>query len=156
MGSIIPSLQSYLPERSEAYFKKMDKLVIYVDGASRGNPGKAGIGIIIYNNKGEVLQEEAQYLGKATNNVAEYIAVIYGLQEGIIRKAKSLTIYTDSELLVRQINGRYQIKNHFLKNLFLLIKHLSTGIEKLTIKHISREKNKEADRLANKAIDLSS
>lgn len=136
--------------------KKMDKLSIYVDGASRGNPGKAGIGVIIYNSKGEVLQEEAQCIGKATNNVAEYIAVIYGLQEGIIRKTKNLTIYTDSELLVRQIDGRYQIKNHFLKNLSLLIKHLSTNIEKLTIKHIGREKNKEADQLANKAIDLSS
>ncbi|MBT9131801.1 MAG: 14.7 kDa ribonuclease H-like protein [Firmicutes bacterium] len=135
----------------------MDKkqLVIYVDGASRGNPGNAGIGIIIYDSKGKVLWEEAQYLGKATNNVAEYIAVIYGLQEGIIRKAKNLTIYTDSELLVRQVDGRYQIKNHFLKNLFLLIKHLSTGFEKLTVKYIDRGKNKEADRLANKAIDLS-
>jgi len=131
------------------------QLVIYVDGASRGNPGNAGIGIIIYNSKREILAEEAKYLGKATNNVAEYIAVIYGLQEGIIRKAKNLTIYTDSELLVRQIDGRYQIKNHFLKNLFLLVKHLSSGFEELTIKYISREKNKEADRLANKAIDLS-
>jgi ribonuclease HI len=135
----------------------MDKeqLIIYTDAASRGNPGKAGIGIIIYNSKGEVLHQEAQYIGKATNNIAEYIAVIYGLQEGIIRKAKNLTIYTDSELLVRQIDGQYQIKNHFLRNLFSLIKHLSTGFEKLTIKHINREKNKEADQLANKAIDLS-
>lgn len=134
----------------------MDELTIYVDGASRGNPGRAGIGIIVCNSKGEVLQKEAQYLGRATNNVAEYIALIYGLQEGIIRKAKNLIIYTDSELLVRQIGGRYQIKNPLLKNLSVLIKHLSANIEKLTIKHTTREKNEGADQLANKAIDSSS
>lgn len=134
----------------------MEKLTVYVDGASRGNPGRAGVGIIIYDDKKNVLRKVKQYLGKTTNNVAEYIALIYGLQEGLIRRAKHITIYTDSELVVKQLEGSYRIKNELLKIFFKQIEHLQEGFEEVKIKYIDREENQEADKLANQAIDMSS
>ena len=134
----------------------MEELTIYVDGASRGNPGRAGVGIIVYDDRKNIpLKRIKQYLGKTTNNVAEYIALIYGLQEGLIRQAKYLTIYTDSELVVKQMEGSYRVKNELLKILFKQVEHLREGFEEVKIKHIGREGNREADKLANQAIDMS-
>ena len=133
----------------------MKRLTVYVDGASRGNPGKAGVGIIVYNDKKNVLKRIKQYLGKTTNNVAEYIALIYGLQEGLIRQAKHLTVYTDSELVVKQMEGSYRVKNEMLKILVKLAEHLRQGFEEVKIRHIVRKGNREADKLANQAIDMS-
>ena len=134
----------------------MERLTIYVDGASRGNPGKAGVGVIIYDDKKNVLKKMKQYLGeKTTNNVAEYVALIYALQEGLILQAKRLTVYSDSELVVKQLEGSYRIKNELLKIFFKLVEHLREGFEEVKIKHIDREENKEADKLANQAIDMS-
>ncbi|MCD5401335.1 ribonuclease HI family protein [candidate division NPL-UPA2 bacterium] len=134
----------------------MERLTIYVDGASRGNPGRAGVGVIVYDDRKNIpLKRIKQYLGKTTNNVAEYMALIYGFQEGLIRQAKHLTIYTDSELVVKQLEGSYRIKNELLGILFKQIEHLRQGFEEVKIKRIGREENQEADKLANQAIDMS-
>lgn len=133
----------------------MERLTIYVDGASRGNPGKAGVGVIVYDDRKNILKEIKQYLGKTTNNVAEYIALIYGLQEGLIQQSKYLTVYMDSELVVKQMKGDYRIKNELLKLFSRQVEHLREGFEEVKIKYIEREKNREADRLANQAIDMS-
>lgn len=130
-------------------------LNIYVDGASRGNPGKAGIGIIVYDDRNKVIRRFKQYLGRTTNNVAEYMALIYALQEGLISRASSLTIYTDSELVTKQVEGKYRIKDELLKMLFKQVEHLKEGFEEVKIKYIDGKENKEADRLANQAIDMS-
>ncbi len=130
-------------------------LNIYVDGASRGNPGKAGIGIIVYDDRNKVIRRFKQYLGRTTNNVAEYMALIYALQEGLISRNSSLTIYTDSELVIKQLEGKYRIKDELLKMLFKQVEHLKEGFEEVRIKHIDGKENKEADRLANQAIDMS-
>ncbi len=130
-------------------------LNIYVDGASRGNPGKAGIGIIVYDDRNKVIRRFKQYLGRTTNNVAEYMALIYALQEGLISRNSSLTIYTDSELVIKQLEGKYRIKDELLKMLFKQVEHLKEGFEEVKIKHIDGKENKEADRLANQAIDMS-
>ncbi len=133
----------------------MERLTIYVDGASRGNPGRAGAGVVVYADRKDVpLKKIRQYLGRMTNNVAEYLALIYGLQEGLICRAKYLTVYMDSELVVKQIEGSYRVKNEMLKTLFNLVKHLRQGFEEVKIKHINRERNREADKLANQAIDM--
>ncbi len=126
-------------------------LTIYIDGASRGNPGKAGIGIAIYDDKGELIKEISQGIGISTNNVAEYTALLFALQEGSILDCKEITVYTDSELLYKQIKGEYKIKNDILRILFYLAKHLITGYEKFRIEHINRESNKAADKLASQA-----
>ncbi|MCD5397844.1 ribonuclease HI family protein [candidate division NPL-UPA2 bacterium] len=134
----------------------MEELIIYVDGASRGNPGRAGVGVIVYDERKNIPPKRIkQYLGKTTNNVAEYIALIYGLQEGLICQAKYLTIYTDSELIVKQLDGSYRIKNELLKIFFKQVEHLRQGFKEVKIKHINREGNQEADKLANQAIDMS-
>jgi len=125
---------------------------LYVDGASQGNPGESGIGAIIY--KGEnVVKNISQYIGITTNNVAEYVALIYGLQETLIQNIKNITINTDSELLYKQLKGEYKVRDNTLKIFHNIIKHLLTGFEKSEIIHIPRERNKGADRLATLAIE---
>jgi len=133
----------------------MERLTIFVDGASRGNPGKAGLGVIIYDDKKNILKRVKQYLGRTTNNVAEYVALIYGLQEGIIHRAKRITVYSDSELVVKQLEGSYRVKDELLKIFFKQVEHLQGGFEEVKIKHIDREENREADKLADQAIDMS-
>jgi len=128
-----------------------DSLEIYIDGASRGNPGESAIGILIRRGK-RVIKKISQSIGHATNNKAEYMALIYALQEALILKADRVRVYTDSALLYHQIQGNYKIKNPVLKNLFVQLRHLAEGFEGLEIKHIPREENKEADRLASQAI----
>ncbi|MBI5145570.1 MAG: ribonuclease HI family protein [Candidatus Omnitrophica bacterium] len=129
----------------------MKQLEVYIDGASKGNPGDAGIGIIISQGD-EVLKNIAQYIGKTTNNYAEYMALIYALQEALLLKAESLNIYTDSQLLCRQINKEYKVKNPNILGLYNQARHLAAGFKQFQIKHIARESNRGADKLANKAI----
>ncbi len=126
-------------------------LTIYIDGASKGNPGKAGIGVAIYNNEGELIKEISQGIGISTNNIAEYAALLFALQEGIILGCREIAVYTDSELLYKQIKGEYKIKNDNLRILFYLAKHLVASYKKFHIEHISRESNKIADKLASQA-----
>ena len=132
-------------------------LVAFTDGASRNNPGEAGIGIVIKDENGNTLSRIHQYLGIATNNVAEYTALIRCL-ETILSPGRfdcsSLVVHTDSELMARQIEGRYKIKDRHLKVLHARATELmaSAGFP-CTVTHIPRSQNTEADMLANEAID---
>lgn len=130
---------------------KTKSLEIFIDGASEGNPGKSGIGIIFCQN-GEVQKNISRYLGVATNNVAEYMALIFALQEALIQKAKNVLVKTDSQLLCNQINKEFKVKNANLKSLFAQAEHLIGAFENFEIVHIPREINKGADKLATKAI----
>ena len=132
----------------------MKKLLLYVDGGSRGNPGPAGVGVVILDQKGKVVKELNKYIGVATNNIAEYSAVIYGLQEALIERADEVEINLDSELVAEQLKGGYKVKNSNIKPLFEQALHLMSGFKKIEIVRIGREKNKHADKLVNKAINL--
>lgn len=125
-------------------------LKIYIDGASKGNPGKSGTGIVIYQG-GRIIRKLSNYIGTATNNIAEYTALIHALEEALLLKAKSLEINTDSQLLARQLNKIYKVKHEGIKNLYSRAVHLLVGFEKVVINHICREKNVLADRLATEA-----
>ncbi len=137
---------------------------VYIDGASRGNPGEAGIGIVIKTEKGDTLFSAAGYAGKMTNNQAEYNALIAALKKlkntpslvpvGTSQNPASIIVYSDSELVVKQLNGHYKVKEPELKKLNEKVRDLIRAIpSKIEFKHIRREQNREADRLANTGID---
>lgn len=126
---------------------------VYTDGASRGNPGEAGAGAVILDKEGNVIRELKKYLGKNTNNVAEYRALILGLSEVLKLKGTRVHIFSDSELMVRQLNGTYAVKNKGLAVLYNEVNDLLKKFVRYDIKYINREKNRHADRLANEAID---
>ena len=128
-----------------------DELTIYTDGACSGNPGPAGIGVVFYHNNKKI-KEISQHLGDATNNIAEYSALIYGLQEALKLKARKINIFTDSELMFKQIEGVYKVKQPHIKTLFDQVRHLKEGFEEFHIQHVLRHKNKEADKLATDAL----
>lgn len=128
-------------------------LTIYIDAATKNNPGKSGIGIVISDDKDKVIKKMSEYIGITTNNVAEYTALIYALQEALIMKAKKVAIFTDSELVAKQVSGEYAVKNEDLKRLRKQVRHLSGGFEEINISFINREKNKSADMLANQAVE---
>ena len=129
------------------------ELEIHIDGASEGNPGPAGIGVIITQNA-EILKNLSVYLGIQTNNVAEYMALIFGLQEALILDANSVKVYTDSELLYRQVNNEYKIKSPNLIGLYNQAKHLLSAFDSAEVKYISRNNNRGADKLAKQATRL--
>ena len=124
---------------------------IFIDGACSGNPGRAGIGVVIRSG-GEVVKEISKPIGEATNNIAEYSALVYALQEAMIMKARELKVFTDSELLCRQVKGVYKVKNEKLKFLFDQVQCLMNGFERVDISHVRRENNKQADKLATQAV----
>ena len=128
------------------------KGILFIDGASYGNPGHAGIGVLIYDINHRCVEKISQYIGRATNNVAEYTALTTALIEALILGFREIEIKSDSELLVRQLQGRYKVKSNNIKIFYLLAKHLIRGYKKVEIDYIRREQNKEADRLANEAI----
>ena len=128
------------------------KLQIFVDGAARGNPGDAGIGIVIRQNKKTILRI-SDYIGKTTNNVAEYMALIRALEEVLLLGHDQADVVSDSELLVKQLKGEYKVKNQGLLPLFHHLKSLIKRFKHFDIQHTFREGNKEADQLANKGID---
>jgi ribonuclease HI len=128
-------------------------LNIYIDGAARGNPGPAGIGIVITDAKDQTVKNVSRYLGNTTNNVAEYTALIFGMDEARSLGAKEIVINTDSELLAKQLGGEYKVKNSALKDLYAKVKNLLNSFDEVRVNQIEREKNKGADKLANKAID---
>ncbi len=126
----------------------------FTDGASRGNPGESGIGIVLKDEHGKELSSVFGYIGKATNNIAEYTALITCLKIIRQRVCKKLVVHSDSELLVRQMEGVYRIKEPRLKKLSEEAKALiNAGGFECTFQHITREHNREADKLANLAID---
>jgi len=126
---------------------------LYTDGASRGNPGQAGAGFVILDDKGTELRAEARYLGHCTNNVAEYKALILGLETARAEGCEHLRVRMDSELIVHQINGRYRVKNANLRPLYEQAKKLLTGFASVTVSHVARAENRRADQLANQGID---
>lgn len=128
------------------------ELTIYTDGASRNNPGEAGAGVYILQD-GRPIERIARYLGKTTNNIAEYTAAIAGFERAVKLGATSVRLFADSELLVKQLNGQYKVKNEGLKPLYGKARELIAKIGKVEVQYIPREQNKEADALANKAID---
>lgn len=137
----------------------MEKIILYTDGGSRGNPGPAAAGVVICNGKNQTIKEYSQYLGdNLTNNQAEYEAVIFGLNKIKLifgkKKAKNLEIElrTDSEFLVSQLNGQYKILDLKIQPLFIKIWNLKMDFKKIKFNHIPREKNKEADFLANQGF----
>jgi ribonuclease HI/probable phosphoglycerate mutase len=130
-----------------------DRCVLYSDGASRGNPGHGGAGAVLMTEKGEVLLTVHQYLGLCTNNVAEYKALIYGLEGAVKQGCRRIEILMDSELLVRQINNVYRVKNANLIDLMKEVRKWLARFEAYEVKHIRRTQNMLADQLANQAID---
>lgn len=128
-------------------------VIIYSDGAARGNPGPAGAGAYIISEDGEVVAEVRRYLGEMTNNQAEYRALKCGLEKARELGAKSVVIRADSELMVKQLNGEYRVKNSGIKPIFREVSALLSYFESWEAAHVPREQNKEADRLANEAID---
>jgi len=128
-------------------------LRIHVDGASRGNPGDAGFGVHVTDPDGEVVAELYGHLGRATNNVAEYQGLLHAMRWALARGAGSVDIFSDSELLVRQMAGRYRVKNPGLQPLYREASELLSRFTRARITHVRREQNREADALANRALD---
>ena len=137
----------------------MEKIITFTDGGARGNPGPAGVGVYITKEDGQLVREVKQAIGNATNNFAEYYAVMLGLQTlkqiyGKDTKEKCFEMRLDSELVKKQLNGEYQIKEPGLVPMFIEIHNLRvSSFPNIIFTHIPREKNKEADRLANEAMD---
>lgn len=136
----------------------MEKIVVYTDGGARGNPGPAGIGVVIQNEAGETLHESSAYIGETTNNIAEYEALIRALEDlqmfGEKLKDLHVEVRMDSELVVRQMQGIYKVKEPNLKERFGKVAALKMDrVPNLTFVHVRREHNKRADLLVNEAID---
>lgn len=131
-----------------------DKIIIYTDGGARGNPGPAGIGIVVQDESGAVLKEHYEYIGETTNNQAEYRAVVKAFELAKAFNAHEISFFLDSELVVKQLNGEYKVKDPDLGNWFIKIHNARQLYKKVTFTHVPRAKNKEADRLVNEAINL--
>ncbi len=138
----------------------MKKIVIYTDGGSRGNPGNAAIGVVFCNEKEEIIKKFGEYLGdNLTNNDAEYQAVIFALKKfksvfgKSVAEVSEVEVRSDSELLVNQMNGKYKIENEKIQKFFIEIWNLKIDFQNVKFKAIPREKNKEADKLVNEALD---
>jgi ribonuclease HI len=131
----------------------MKKLIIYTDGGARGNPGPAGIGAVLYDEKRRVVTEISEYLGVTTNNQAEYRALVAAFKKAVELGATELACYLDSELVVKQLRREYKVKNKDLAPLFLTLHNLSLSFARISYTHIPREQNEAADRLANEAMD---
>jgi phosphoribosylglycinamide formyltransferase-1 len=131
-----------------------DKIVAYIDGGSRGNPGPAAAGFTLTDSCGTQLQAKGLFLGKATNNVAEYTGFLKAIEAAKHAGAKHLTVFSDSQLLVRQINGQYKVKSENIWPLFQKAVNLLNGFTSWQVQHIPREKNQRADKLVNQALDL--
>jgi ribonuclease HI len=129
------------------------QVIINADGAARGNPGPAAIGVIIKDTKGNLVASISRRIGTATNNQAEYRAIIAGLEEAVKLGARQAKVYSDSELVVKQINGRYRVKNTSLRILYEKVVKLTGRFENFSIHHVPRARSTEADSLANRALD---
>jgi ribonuclease HI len=130
-----------------------ERLKIHIDGASRGNPGEAAFGVHVVGEDGRAVAELYGYLGRATNNVAEYQALLHALRYALAQGARRVSVYSDSELVVKQIDGRYRVKHPDMLPLHQEAKTLLRRFEEAAVTHVRREQNKDADRLANRALD---
>ena len=132
---------------------EIDRIILNLDGASRGNPGPAAIGVILKSEDNRVIGTISQRIGVTTNNRAEYRALIAGLKKAISLGAREVIVKSDSELLVRQIQGRYRVRNADLKPLYAEAVKLAGSLDGFQINTVPREQNREADKLANGALD---
>lgn len=130
-----------------------ETLHIHIDGASRGNPGEAGFGVHVTRADGTAVAELYGYLGRATNNVAEYQALLHALRYALARGARRVRVSSDSELVVKQMNGLYKVKHPDMRALHGEARVLFSRFESGRIEHVPRDRNREADRLANQALD---
>ena len=130
--------------------KRTQSCEVYIDGASRGNPGPAGVGVVFMDPTG--VRQFSKYLGETTNNVAEYLALVYALQEAMQAGYAALTVKTDSELLARQVNGQYRVRDGQLRLFHDLALHLAQGFRQCRVEHVPRTENRLADRLAGQAV----
>ena len=131
----------------------MRTLRVFTDGAARGNPGPAGLGVVIEDDRGCRLRGLCRYIGTATNNRAEYLALIEGLQAVQEWKPDRVEVFMDSKLVVEQVAGRFKVKNKDLMPLVRTVQELLAKLPEVTLTHVERARNKGADALANKAID---
>ncbi len=129
------------------------RLVVNVDGGARGNPGPAAIAAVVQGPGGEVLEERGERIGRATNNVAEYKALLLGIERAAALGASELELVGDSELVVRQVKGEYKVKDATMRKLHAEVKQALRPFERWSIRHVRREHNAEADRLVNRALD---
>ena len=128
-------------------------IVAYIDGGARGNPGPAGYGVRVETDRGDLIEELCGFLGSATNNLAEYNGLLAALRYANEHGHRIVRIKSDSELLVKQMIGQYRVKNPGLQVLFQQAQSLARTLERVAYEHVRREQNKDADRLANQAMD---
>ncbi|HYC79401.1 MAG TPA: ribonuclease HI family protein [Candidatus Binatia bacterium] len=129
------------------------ELIIHSDGGARGNPGPAAIGVVVSDTNGNELKAIKEYIGEGTNNQAEYKALIKGISEAAAMGAQTITCYLDSELVVKQLNGQYKIKEPGLQVLAMHVIRSKNKFQSIEFKHVRREHNKRADQLVNEALD---
>jgi ribonuclease HI len=131
----------------------MGKLIVNVDGGARGNPGPAAIGVVVRNEDGAIVEAIGETIGNQTNNVAEYRALIRGIELAAAHGATEVELIGDSQLIVRQVEGRYKVKHAAMKDLHAEAKKLLTNFDSWSIRDVRREQNGDADRLVNEALD---
>jgi ribonuclease HI len=129
------------------------RLTVNVDGGARGNPGPAAIGVVVRDEDGEIVAERAELIGRGTNNVAEYKALLLGIATARELGGSEVELVGDSELIVRQVEGRYKVKDATLRELHAEAKRALGGLERWSIRHVKRAQNADADRLVNAALD---
>ena len=129
------------------------RISLYTDGGARGNPGPAAIGIVVKNEKGEVIKEIGKYIGETTNNEAEYRALLDGLDSILEKDVENVDCFLDSQLVVRQLNGEFKVKSMNIKRFWKEVKRMERNFKKITYTHIERGKNGEADSLVNEVLD---
>jgi ribonuclease HI len=148
-----PRLTSRNDDSSSSPSEDIAALVAYVDGGARGNPGPAGYGVAIEDEAGRPVAGLSEFLGRQTNNYAEYSGMLAALDYALQHGVKVLKVVSDSELMVKQIKGQYKVNNATLKDLHTRARRLIDQLDRFEIRHVLREKNREADRLANEAMD---
>ena len=130
-----------------------ERLVVNVDGGARGNPGPAAIGVVVSTPDGEVLEEHSERIGSATNNIAEYRALMFGLERALALGAREIELIGDSELVVRQVQGEYKVRDEVLWRLHKHVIRALAEFDSWSIRHVRREDNEAADRLVNEVLD---
>jgi ribonuclease HI len=131
----------------------VERIVVHVDGGARGNPGPAAIAAVLTSPEGEVLESQRQVIGRATNNAAEYEALLLGIERAKALGAREVELVGDSELIVKQVKGEYRVKDAGLQELHGKVRTALRDLERWSIRHVRREHNADADRLVNQALD---
>lgn len=150
---LAPAPPATKPQPAAKQAGEATNLTLYTDGASRGNPGEAGAGYVIFDSHGREVFAHGKYLGQCTNNMAEYQALILGLAAAKKQGTRQLSVYLDSELIVKQLKGEYRVKDEKLKPFFAQVQRLRQDFTAFRVAHVPRKQNQRADQLANEAID---